>query len=317
MQVPETIEFRKVRDFGEVLNASFFFIRLHVKPLLLNLLFLAGPFILVGSVLPGLLVIPWISTFTDMPDGAAEGFSLSLFMSMLVNFLSFIVGSVMVAGTVYEYMLLYMQRSNGLVQSGEVWKAVRKDFFRILGTLTGLTIVAVSGFTIIGSLTFLILGPVAGMLAMLALGIFLTVSLSLVLIIRLYERCSLIKAIQRSYELTRTNWWQTFGLFVICYVVQSTLVWLVIMPFYLFLVSQQLFSNDSASMMASSLILATITGVLFILAVMVSFCMTLVVSAFQYFNLSERKDAGGLLAKIRSMGTPAAQLTHSPDDEDY
>jgi hypothetical protein len=139
LQLLNKIEFRKKRDFGEILNVSFTFIRQNYQPIFKSLLFIAGPFVLVGSVLPGLLFSPSIGT-------EEAGFSQIDLTQVIVNILSFVVGSVLAVGVVYEYMLLYDKNTGTPVKTGEVWKAVRKSFFRLLFTLIGMSVLLGGGF---------------------------------------------------------------------------------------------------------------------------------------------------------------------------
>ncbi len=308
---PERIEFRKRRDFGEILNISFTFIRQHFKPIFLNLLFIAGPFILVGSVLPGLLFFPLIG------DPTGEGsFSQVAFTSIIVNVLSFIVGSVMAVGTVYEYMLLYMKSNTGKIPTSEVWKAVRKDFFTVLFTTIGVVVFYIFGVGFLGYLLFAMLGSVLGFILTLIASVYITVSLSLIIIIRLTEEVNFFEAVLRCYKLIEGKWWQTFALLFVCYIVQTALVSVVFIPFSIFGATEQLLSTGTPTL-TSSLIFITIAGIILVLAVTISFCLTLVVTGFQYFSLVEEKESVGLLQRIGKIGTPPASTSPEEKEENY
>jgi hypothetical protein len=307
------IEFRKKREFGEILNISFTFLRQHLKPIFKSLLFIAGPFILVGSVLPGLLFYPWIG------DTTHTGFSSIDISSVLVNILSFIVGSVMAITTIYQYMLLYMKRDTAsVIGTSEVWKAVRHNFFNVLISCAGLVVLSTLGVMFSGYLVFSLMGGGAGavlgfFLLMFAI-IYLTVVLSPLLIMRLVERVDFFRAVARCFKLMEGKWWQTFALLFVCYIIQTALVSIVFVPFYTFVFAERLISNDTVPDLTTSLIYVAVGGVILVLSVTASFCLTLVVSGFQYFSLVEDKESIGLMQRIQQLGNaPSSPPTPTND----
>jgi hypothetical protein len=316
------LEYRKKRDFGQVLNVSFLFLREHLKPIFKSLLFIAGPFILVGSVLPGLLFYPWIGGTTQ------TGFSSFDISSVLVNILSFIVGAVMAITTIYQYMLLYMKKETAsAISTAEVWRAVRNNFFNVLISCAGLVFFSTIGIMLFGYLVFSILGEgagaVLGFLLLMFSVIYLTVALSPLLMIRLVEKVDIFRAVGRCFKLIGGKWWQTFALLFICYIIQSAMVSVVFVPFYTFVFAERMLSNDTAPDLTTSLIYVAIGGVILVLAVTASFCLTLVVSCFQYFSLVEDKESVGLMQRIQQLGntpsTPAPPLSNDfyEDKEGY
>ncbi|QHT69877.1 hypothetical protein GXP67_26125 [Rhodocytophaga rosea] len=302
------IEFRRKRDFGEILNVSFTFIRQNYQPIFKSLLFIAGPFILVGSVLPGLLFSPSFGT----EEG---GLSQVDFTQVIVNVLSFVVGSVMAVGVVYEYMLLYEKNDGAPLKTGEVWKAVRKSFFRILITIIGMVVLLGGGFFLAGVVAFNVMNGVLAFFLLISGGTYLTVVFSILLIVSLSERVHFFKAIIRCFTLMQGSWWLTFALLFICGVVQGAMVTVVFLPFSFLGASEDLFS-PSANSFTSSLIVVALAGIVFILSVTLSFCLTLIVSGFQYFSLVEQKEATGLLKRIQDMGSPASPARDLYEDSE-
>jgi hypothetical protein len=309
------IEFRKKRDFGEILNVSFTFLRQHLKPIFKSLLFIAGPFILVGSVLPGLLFYPWIGATTE------TGFSSFDISSVLVNIISFIVGVVMAVATVYQYMLLYMQKGPGPISTNDVWKAVRNNFFNILISCMGLVFLSTIGILFSGFIVFSIFnegaGAVLGFFLLMSSIVYLSVLLSPLLMMRLVEKVNFFKAIARCFTLMEGKWWQTFTLLFVCYIIQSALVSVVFIPFYTFVFAERMLSNDTTPELTTSLIYVAVGGVILVLTVTASFCLTLVVTGFQYFSLVEEKESVGLLQRIQKMGDPSTAAPAPPSTDFY
>jgi hypothetical protein len=309
------IEFRKKRDFGEILNISFTFLRQHLKPIFKSLLFIAGPFILVGSVLPGLLFYPWIGA------SAENGFSSFDISSVLVNIVSFMVGMVMAVATIYEYMLLYRQQGPAPISTNEVWKAVRRSFFNVLISFLGLVVLSSAGILFSGFLVFSIFGEgagaVLGFFLLLFSVIYLTVLLSPLMVMRLVERVNFFKAIGRCFKLIEGKWWQTFTLLFVCYIIQSALVSMVFVPFYTFVFAERMLSNETVPDLTTSLIYVAVGGVILVLAVTASFCLTLVVTCFQYFSLVEEKESVGLLQRIQQLGDTSAPVSPASSTDFY
>lgn len=299
------IDFRKKRDFGEILNVSFTFIRQNYQPIFKSLLFIAGPFVLVGSVLPGLLFSPSL--------GSEEGsFSQVDFTQIIVNVLSFIVGSVMAVGVVHEYMLLYEKNAGVPIKTGDVWKAVRKSFFRILLTGTGMVVLLGGVFSFITYMAFMAINGVIAFFLLTFAAVYFSVIFSILLIVALCEKVNFFQAIVRCFTLMQGSWWQTFALLFICGVVQGAMITVVFLPFSILGASEDLFSTSSTTSFTSSLIFVALAGIVFILSVTLSFCLTLIVTGFQYFSLVEQKEATGLLKRIQNLGTPT-----TPDRDFY
>lgn len=294
------IDFRQPRDFGEVLNVSILFIRQHFKPLFLNLLLIAGPFILVGSVLPGLLLI---SRIGNSPE---TGFAGTAFTSVMVNVLSFIVGAVMAVTIVYGYMLQYAENNTIRPARADIWRVVRQRFFNVLGSLVCLVILFSLVFGIIGLVVFgllaVIMHPLLAVLVMMVAGTYITVSLSIFVVLRLHERVNFFTAVNRCFDLVRGKWWQTFLLLFVCAIVQSAIISIFLTPFYALIFTQDLIATGST--LTSGFLFITLMGIVFILAITLSFCLSLVVTGFQYFNLVETKESVGLLRRIQDMGSP-------------
>ncbi|HEX8531661.1 MAG TPA: hypothetical protein VF646_16630, partial [Cytophagales bacterium] len=140
--LPAKIDFHKARDFGETLNVSFLFVRQHFKGMMLGMLFIAGPFVLVGSVIPILLFsrLSGVSASEDL--SGADNWLVNAGASMMVNVLALMLGVVMAIGVIYEYILLYYHRGDkpGGIETGELWQAIRRDFWRLLGVNFGLVL---------------------------------------------------------------------------------------------------------------------------------------------------------------------------------
>ena len=79
------IEFQQARDFSKKINVTFEFIKQNFKPLFKSILFIAGPPMLVGSVLAGGLYsdyFGWVGEISKNP-AAADSFGDGIFSPTL------------------------------------------------------------------------------------------------------------------------------------------------------------------------------------------------------------------------------------------
>lgn len=319
--IPVRIDFRKTRDFGETLNVSFLFIIKHFRQMMLGMLFIAGPFVLVGSIIPVMLLTRFTSPASD-----AEGWLVGLGTSTLVNMLAFQMGSVMAVGVVYEYILIYFQRrgEGPAIQTADLWSAIRRDFWRILGNMVGFSILtgaSVIGMFFVSGLLGASLGVGAVVLLFfgaMAASVYLFVPVTLVVIISLHERISFFDALPRAFYLVKGYWWQTFGLILICIIIQVSVVMCCLFPFLIFGWTTQLFTEMGNSL-EQTVAFALSFSIVLTLVIALSYCLFLTVSAFQYFSLVERKESVGLREKIESMGTEvtAGSRDFYADEEEH
>jgi hypothetical protein len=327
--LPAKIDFHKARDFGETLNVSFLFVRQHFKGMMLGMLFIAGPFVLVGSVIPILLfsrLSGGVSASEDFVGPGSGNWLVNAGASMLVNVLALLLGMVMAIGVIYEYILLYYRRGDqpGEIETGELWQAIRRDFWRLLGVNFGLVLLLGFGAFCLNFVAVLLGTPLGafGVFFLLCgaffLEIYLAVPLTLVVITSLHERINLFEALTRAFYLVKGYWWQTFGLILICVLMQYALLLLCMVPFMIVGFTSEMFTEMGTSL-GSTVVFALCISIAITMIITLSFCLFLTVSAFQYFSLVERKESVGLRQKIESMGTDALAATRDfyADEEEH
>jgi hypothetical protein len=309
MSLPtEKIEFKQARDFGEVFNTSILFVKENFKPLFFGLLLIAGPFVLVGSVLPILINLKLTSGGFNIGMENSD-FLYQLGASTLVNVASSLIGGVMVVGVVYEYILLYMEGDLPVIRTSDLWKAIRSDFFQLLGNMVGTFLAYIFGLGILSFILFSLFAQmgifitVIGFLVLMGVWVYSYVPISLVLILNLHERVGLFNAIYRCFVLIKGHWWETFGLLVVCAIFMFGISLVSLIPLSLFTYSTDLLTNPGSSL-SITVVIGLLTGIMFTLATVLVFGLYLTITAFQYFNLLERKDSTGLLERIQNIGTP-------------
>ncbi len=269
------IEFRKVRDFGGLLNVTFDYIKKNFKVLFKSNLLISAPAILLAGVFMGLYQSSMFN-FTDYQD--LQQIGIPFLLAMFFMILSYLIITVVT----YSHLMLYKQSEAEVFDIEDVWQMVKKNFFMIFFTVIGYTIAVVLGFI------FLIIP-----------GVYLSIALSLIFIVRLEEGLGFFEAIGRCTKLISGNWWFTFGLIIVVGFIQGFLGFALYMPNYIVTIFIAFTGVDSES--------SGLNRTLYIISSIISSLGTLlyvistVAIAFQYYNLVERKEAPGLLQQIEEI----------------
>lgn len=300
-------DFRQERDFGQKISATFEFIGVHFRPLGRVLLYLVLPAALVQGVLSGLMqtqLVARMQTATGAAGGVwrRQGALYGTMFTSPAYYLSTVVGQVFTALlilSVYGYLLHCLAGPAGPgreITVADVWAVVKREFLRTFFSLWGLTVLVVLGFAVF----FL---P----------GLYLMVALSLFFVVRLVEGTGFGATVSRCLFLTRGKWWSTFGV-------------LFIMGLLLYVLLAA--AGSVATLLAGGLTAAvhsvksplfavTVTAITTLFTLLV-YPPLLLVLAFQYFNLVERKESRGLHALVDQLGqAPVAAGPHAAraDDE--
>ncbi|MFZ1279621.1 MAG: hypothetical protein WAR59_02215, partial [Ignavibacteriaceae bacterium] len=220
---PQKIEFQKYRDFGQVINGTFEFIRHNFLPLLKSIIFIVGPFILLSGIFSGLYqedIFSFNNTTTSLSN-----FGIVSLLYLIALFLSMIT----MVSVVYSYVLIYLERTDeSPIQIDEVWLGVKSNILKVVGItiLIGI-IIGVIGITFFLPL-FFIFNVESNPLAMIPI-IFLVMipiiyfsnKLTLTYFVSLYENIGAVDSMKRSIFLIKNKWWFTFGLVIVLSFIQG------------------------------------------------------------------------------------------------
>ena len=206
----------------------------------------------------------------------------------------------MVITVVYDYIKIYIsQEEVQPIEPGQILKLLKKDVFRIT---IGLLVVGL----IIWLTSLIVFIPILGIIIFIPLVIYLSVAMSKVFFIMIYERENVFNAISRSFNLISGKWWSTFGLLIVCYLIQSVISFVLVLPTYVVHVVALYHTLQDG---LASFQLSTWESVLSIVLTSISliganllYAISLIAIAFQYFNLVEMKEGAGLMQEIEQMG---------------
>jgi hypothetical protein len=320
------INFQRARDFSKKLNATFEFIRQNYKALGKSVLMIAGPPVLVGSVMAGSFMGEFFN-FGRMAQGNSDAISeyflsVSFWTQLMLMFVFLIISFVIAMATINCYLLIYDKKKTNKIEVSEVWEHVRYVFWPYLGTSVLFFVLFIIAYILLLIPVF-ILADISGVLVF--FGIFLIVggiiylvfSSSLTYFIQLYEKKNFFDALIRSFQLINNGkWWSTFGLIMILYLIMMTVSYVFIIPYYAVLFTNTLHSASTGTDLEFSSnfkIWTVVFFTLYYMAQMLMYSLPNVGIAFQYFNLVELKEAKGLMDQIDNLGQ-SSQSDNRPEE---
>lgn len=295
MNPVEAIEFRKMRNFSEVLGATFSFYRQNFRKLVPHTLVVMIPFLI---LIASFSVFFLDRALTANAPAATPADLYDEFWSFAGFYLLLLLAFLFYSVNVIAYIILYMDRGYDQFEPENVLRLALRHFGKALGgTITSLIFVGV------GAVIFIL--P----------GIYVAVPLSLLLIVIYREETGVFAAISRCFEIVSGHWWATFGLLLVLGLIGNVFSTVLSLPQLVLstLVGLNTLEGGNAGWWQYLLVglnIITYAGYLLIYAI------SLIGLTFQYFSLVEQKEMPGLLARIESIEKTEEAAGHLPDDSD-
>jgi len=330
MENPNFIYYHRTRDFGRKLNATFEFIRQNFKPLFKSILFIAGPPVLIGSLLLGSFMGDFMNfSIVSSKGGGPEAFrqyflSIGFWAQMALMIVFLVVSGVMTTATINSYIILYEEKAGQKVDVHDVWQRVRETFWMYFGTMFFFALCGMLAYIIV-LIPIVVLAQISVALVILSvmvLGgvmVYLLISVSLTFFVRGYEKIGFLDALARSFRLVQGKWWSTLGLIVILHMIMSFASYIFMIPWYAMWIVTMMHSIEAGSPAETSStmqILMTVFFAFYYLAYTMLTSLPQIGVAFQYFNLVEMKESRGLMNSIESLGQ-TEQPSSTKQDEHY
>jgi len=326
----KAIDFHQSRDFSRKMNVTFEFIRQNFKALGKSILLIAGPPVMVAS----LIASTFMGEFLNLTQAAASNagdtqvmetyfMSVSFWLQIILMMCFFLLSGIMTIATINNYILLYEEKQTNRIEVSHVWERVRETFWMYFGTMFFFMLLGIAVYIlmIIPIALVAAISPALiflGVMLLFCVIFYLMVSVSLTFIVRAYEKKGFFDAIGRSFKLIQNKWWSTFGLIMVLYMVMIMISYIFIIPWYAVTVVSALHNTSTETFEEPSTLWQVMTIVfftLYYLAQMIFASLPNVGIAFQYFNLVELKEARGLLGKIDSIGQAPTPLSSSSEEQ--
>ena len=292
----EKIELQRERDFSENISTLFQVVRTQFKRLFGSILFIAGPIILIASILLAYAAVQNLNMITN-PDPDFLGGMLSAYSRAILGYIGLWFGYSMVGVVTFSYLQVYKESDDPQsITTDDVWQESKKHILKILlaSILTGIMIVLGAIFLVIP-------------------GLILAVYLSMVNPTIIFERESVGEAINKSFRYISDNFWITVGLAIVVTIITYIMsiafsIPSAIMGFVLsFNTLSSIESGDVEGVSQTFKILYMLATMIANLAGMIISAIPNISIALHYFNLKEQKDSTGLMGQISQMGKSSTE----------
>ena len=288
----EALEFKKRRDFGQVINDTFTFMRQNFKPLIKTYFTFCGLFVLASMSTMLMQQYKTVNVINTMGNGGSSTgkglYGIEYFLSIVFSLASYASMSV----AILSYIAIYVQKGNQTPTTEEVWGFFKYYFWRVFGSSILLLLMVMVGF-------ILCLAP----------GFYLFPFVTMMLPIMVIENASLGYAFSRSFQIIKENFWITFGTLLVIWIIVYACMSMVILPTTLFNMIG-MFSSKGAHM---SLTLTMISTVLQSLC-QVFTIVPIITITLMYFSLIEQKENVGLMERISNFGTSEKPVDTRPEE---
>jgi hypothetical protein len=312
-----TVLLKQRRDFSDVINATFSFISQEFKSYGKVFLYYAGiPILLTaiaGAFFSGTEMTRIFSQLGNV-DNSSEMLGTSYFVKLTIVYVLSLIVYVFVSGLTAAYLYLYSTKGRNGFESSEVWAYFITNVWR----LVALYLVIFLGFLLIGGGIGAILAGFSlvgaggvgavitiflSMLIFFVLVFYVSVPLSMGYLVIYVEDRRFGSLFKRVFDLVKGNWWQTFGVIFVLFLIYSMISSLFSIPVIISSAMQGYLSASGGEPVVGESLSFTMILVSLIstLGQFVMYPIILIGIGVQYFNLREQKDNEGLLEKVAEM----------------
>lgn len=286
----EKLEFKKIREFGEIINDLFLFIKQNLKALLKVFVYFCGIFLL-GSMITGIYqqieMQKALKTAGDFSSIFGKVFNFNYLLVVIFNVVSYTAMNV----SILSFIAVYIKKGNVAPDLEEVWAYFKFYFFRVLGSGILISIFFVLCF-----------------ICLFIPGIYVMPAMLLFFPVMIYENASFGYSFERAFKLVKGQWWVTFGTILLIYFISMACQSLASLP-ALILTFFSAFTEGAKGLSDTVIIISTAIQYL----CQVFIIIPLVGISFCYFNLVERLDSTGLMDRIEQMGT-SKEAFNTPEE---
>ncbi len=283
------INFKHRRDFGDLFNATFSFIKQEFKKLATAILYFVVPFLVLAAIAMTIYNVKAqeVMSQASVPGDKPDPFALFTAMGSLFSYVSVamvlsLIASSMLFCTIYGYIKLYISKGSDGFSINDVWFEVTKYFWAVLGAAF------VVGLVILAGTIFCILP-----------GIYFGVALSIVFCIMIFEEKNFSAAFSRSIKLINTNWWLTFGVILIAMIIAYILMIFLSIPSMLMGFKSMFVNMKSGQHLLADLSVSFyIVNSLTQLLTQIIMVIPVILLAFLYFSFVEKVENPSLMDKI-------------------
>jgi len=290
------IEFKKERDLGAIITDTFTFIRENWKDYFLTVFKIIGPVLLVGAAILVFAMVSYSGAIKGIltldqsapdPSGAFDSI-FGMFGWLFLMFVVFGIVYTLLSEVSLYYVKSYIE-NDGVANFEEVKEQTYANIWKFVG---------------LGILSILMM--IVGYILCVLPIVYISVVLSLAMPIMVFESKSIGETISHSFTLIKGEWWNTFGVVLVIGILVSMLGFVFSIPS---LIYQLISMGVSISNEDPTAILGILEDPIYLILNLIAYfgkflfySVTLIASAFIYFDLNEQKHFTGTFEKIENLG---------------
>jgi hypothetical protein len=270
---------QKIRDLGDIITDSFQYIRIHFKSLGKALLFFVLPlyiiqFFMMKGYTDQLFTAFTAGNFADFNTVFGPRYFLGIALSIIAS------------ATLTVVTLKHLKLTEG--EFDPTPEAILEDIVPNVLKYIGLYIVYF--FVLIFS-AFLFFFP------MIFFGIKFCLSTSALIL----EEETVFGSMSRSWELTKDNWWATFAIVFVMYILMIMVTYAILIPItILSIITVETGTGEVGEPSFWVNFFYVLTGIMTAISSLISTVIFIAIS-LQYYNLVERKEGGSLRSQIEGL----------------
>ncbi len=284
-----------MRDFGEIITDTFIFITQNFKPLLASFFGIAGVFMLASTIVNGVYQSRMGNIFRDIFMGGeadkvfdSSFFGTTYFLLLVLSLANITAMKV----AIIAYMKIYDENGKQVPEMAQVWEEFKKYFFKVMMYSIPLILLIAVG-------TVMCIAP----------GLYLMVVLVPFEIMLMVEDRSFSEAFSRCFDLIKNNFWMSFGVYFVCYLIYSCSAGIIGFAVAILGGALSYFTTkDIGGTLAVGTSILNIFSFLFYIIYFVG-------AVLNYYNLVERYDGTGMLKRLDHLGTNTGD--HHQIEEQY
>lgn len=279
----DKVEFRQLREFGELIGDTFLFMKQNFKPLMKSFFALTGIFIVGGIISSMIAQLQLVgiaqaagTTFDDSPRNMFYNVGFTYVLSIVFVLLTYTSMYV----SILSYIALYIEKGNVAPSIDEVWAYFKYYFFRMMGS---------------GILLFIFF--MLCLILCILPGIYVYPAVTIFAPIMILENGSFTHSFDRSFKLLKNEWWITAAVILVINLIFYAFSTLVQLPAIIIMMVGAFTQGERTITNAYAVISAVSQQISYIFMIIPIICSSLI-----YFNLVERKENLGLFQRMDSLG---------------
>ena len=301
------IAIKEEREFGDILGDGLKIVFRNLKPILSALLIYVVPFFALALVI--IIFSGVLKSFSFDDPSALEDNIMAFSSSFVIIGLGMGLAVIMINLVVYAAIIDYYE-SDGNITFPGIQENVKKHFLNYITSIGAQLLIIVVALVFL-NLTFIVSAGLFGMLLFFALlaGIWISNIIQFLGIVRIEEQLSVVDGLQRCFFLLKNNWWNTFGIILVCSAISSIMMYIFIIPLYVVIGLLAFLSPDSFSDGDSlGIIMMGVFGILYSFIMTMSYMYLASVRALKYYDLLEKKESRNLIGEIAAIGDRSGSI---------